>query len=350
MHIAMHSKKKACKPGRRTGFTLVEVLVAGVIIAFIIGSVSTTVGQLARTKNSSKHRLTAHLRADAALNALRADLVAAVRDTDLFYTHLQIVDDLRDTPAGIMDRDELLVFNTKLRSVRDLSFQGEGLEYESQYRIEDDEMGPVLWQRRDSVPDEYTLGGGQATPKVEGILGLSVQAYDGLDWHDEWDSDDDGLPLAVRITVTASGHSNDEDLATAPVAILRTVVSIDRVVPPRDWLLPSPEEELELDDYLNELLANFGQQTPAVNDNENGEGSMAPIVEFDGSTGSLESLDGFEGAERIRDRRGGGGGGGGANPGGGRPGSGGPSGTGSGSGGRPTGANSGSSGNQGVDE
>lgn len=272
----MRSKKAHSDLRSARGFTLVEVLVAGVIAAFIIGSISMTVGQLARTKNSSRARLTAHLRADSALSEMRADIASVIRDSDLFYTQLMIIDDVRDTPVGEMDRDEVLLFNTRFRAVRDLSYQGEGMEYESYYRVEEDRRGPVLWQRRDPVPDRYTLGGGRAIPAVEGIVGISFEAYDGLDWFQQWDSDEDGLPVAVRITVVASGHTDDEDLATAPLATLRTVVPIDRLVPPRDWLFPTPEEELEHEQYLDELLANFGQTTNPNNQGQQGIGGNIP--------------------------------------------------------------------------
>src|SRR5262245_39594829 len=71
---------------RRRGFTLVEMLVAGVITAFILGSVSLSLQQVGRAKNTSKMRYDAHMRADAALTALRRDIASIVRSDDLFYS------------------------------------------------------------------------------------------------------------------------------------------------------------------------------------------------------------------------------------------------------------------------
>lgn len=238
------------------GFTLVEVIVATMITAFLIASVSGVVGQLTRAKNSGRQRLAAYLRADAALNAMRRDIASVTRDTDLFQTRLVITDGVAGTEWGEVERDEILLFNTQLRAVRDLTYQGEGIEYETQYRVEDDSVGSMLWQRRDSVPDEWTLGGGQAKPFVENIIGVSIEAYDGTEWRQEWDSDRDGLPLAVRVELTANGLGDDYDNAgRTPLATLRTVIAVDRVVPPKDTLLPTEEEELELEEYLTELLA-----------------------------------------------------------------------------------------------
>lgn len=232
------------------GFTLVEVMLAVVIAAFVLGSITMTLGQLARTKDISKTRLDAHLRADAALHALRSDIASVIRHDDLFWTRLLIRSQLVRTPVGDLYSDEILVFNNRLHTVHDLDFNGMGMQYETQYRIEADEQGSILWQRRDPVPDEHPLAGGIATPLVEGIVALRFEAYDGHEWHEEWDSDDSGLPLAVRITLIASGHRNGDDLWTAPLVHLRTVVPIDRVLPPSDLfrIADEEEEEEELED------------------------------------------------------------------------------------------------------
>ncbi len=235
--------------GRR-GFTLIEMMVACVITAFIMGSVAMSLGQLSRAKTTCKERLDAHLRADAAVAALRRDIVTIIRTDDLFWTRLLLIDDTVATELGRMDRDELLVFNHRLRPIRDIDFSGEGLEYETQYRIEDDEFGPVLWRRRDAVPDEYLLGGGLAAPLVEGIVSLMIEAYDGNEWYHEWDSDYDGLPLALRVTVIASGHRSGDDVYDAPLAVLGTVIPIDRVLPPADLLDLEEEPESSAEEVL----------------------------------------------------------------------------------------------------
>ena len=261
------AKRAATNPRRlRRSFTLIEVMVAGVITALVLGSVSSSLAQLGRVKNSCKRRFDAHLRADAALNALRRDLIAVVRSDDLFLTRVLLYDDAVATPLGDMHRDEILVFNTRLRPVRDIdNFNGEGIEYESQFRIAEDDFGPVLWQRRDALPDEYLLGGGVAPPRGDGILGLFIEAYDGDEWFDEWDSDYDGLPVALRLTVTASGHRDAEDLysPSTPIAILRTVVPIDRVPLPRDVFEAEWEETEELEQQLlaEEQAARGGEAT-----------------------------------------------------------------------------------------
>jgi hypothetical protein len=127
------------------------------------------------------------------------------------------------------------------------------MEFETQFRIETDALGPALWQRRDAVPDEYPRGGGVATPLVAGVVSLAAEAYDGELWYQDWDSDYHGLPLAVRITVVASGHREGQDVLDAPLATLRTVMSIDRVVPPETGAQPEVPTDTELPEAAPDL-------------------------------------------------------------------------------------------------
>jgi general secretion pathway protein J len=295
----------------RRAFTLVEVIVAGVITALVIGSVSLSLSQLGRARNVSKVRFDAYLRADAALANLRRDIASVIRTDDLFFTRFLLYDDSIPSPHGEMDRDELLVFVTRLRPLRTLeAFSGEGVEYETQYRVEEDELGPVLWQRRYPIPDEYPAGGGLATPLVEGVVGLTIQAYDGESWFDEWDSDEQGLPLAVSVIVTASGHRGPEDVYEREPVVLRTIIPIDRVIEPRDH---AEAEEMAARELEAELA---GEDAP---DDAGGDtGDPGADGGDDGGPPDLDDLD-IPGG----DGGGGGGGGGGGRGGGGGPGGGG---------------------------
>jgi prepilin-type N-terminal cleavage/methylation domain-containing protein len=227
---------------RRRGFTLVELMVAALMTAFVLGAVTMSLSQLSRAKFGAREQLAAHLRADAALNAVRRDVISVLRDPDLFWTRLLLTDHSISSPYGQMDRDEILVFNSQLRPIRDLDFIGDGAEFEAHIRIEEDADGIVLWQRRDAVPDEYPRGGGVATPLISGVVSLGIEAYDGELWNPSWDSDFDGLPLAIRVTVVASGCRDGADPYDSTLAILRTVIPIDRVPPPNE---PPAEDDPE---------------------------------------------------------------------------------------------------------
>ncbi|HVP74135.1 MAG TPA: prepilin-type N-terminal cleavage/methylation domain-containing protein [Phycisphaerales bacterium] len=296
----------------RRGFTLIELMVASLIVAFVLGSVALSVGQLGRARNTSKLRFDAFLRADSAVNVIRSNVAAISRSDDLFYCRLLLLDDTAHRGREEFDRDELLIFNTRLKPTRNIDFAGEGYEHETQFRIADDDFGPVLWQRTDAFPDEYPGAGGKAQPAVEGILGLTLQVYDGANWYDEWDSDISGLPQALSVIILSSGHRDDSDVYTAPRAFLRTVIPIDRVLPPK----VKEEEDEEAGTDPNAAGADIdGDGIPDVD--VDGDGQPDP------SSGLGNGGNGGGGGNRPPPggggRPGGDNGGGGGNGGGGRP-------------------------------
>ena len=229
----------------RRGFTLVELLLAGMIAAMVLVTVVVTLSQIGRAREVSRARLLAHLRADAALDAIRGDLSAILRDADLFHTRVLLYDGSSIVVAGTerldTGRDEVLVFNSRLQPLGEIDYNGEGGEYETQFRIDEDQYGVALWERRDPVPDDWPDGGGVATPISEGVIGLDIMAYDGQDWFDEWDSDVDGLPWGFRVEVVAIGNPQGdlEEIDPRTIVVLRSHVAVDRIVPP----YVEPEEE-----------------------------------------------------------------------------------------------------------
>lgn len=234
------------RPARRldaAGFTLIELIAAITVSGIVIATVATALSRITKTRDVARTRLDAVTRANAALDAIRRDLAATIREGDLFYTRILLTNAEGFTRYGMFDRDEILVYNNRLRPLRRDEYQGEGSEYESQYRIEDDSKGSVLWLRRDAFPDENGEGGGFAIPSIEGVVGLKIEAYDGVIWVDDWDSDLYGLPWALRVTVTATGESADNPAVdpTRTLVTLRAQVPLDRTVTPP----PPPEEEEE---------------------------------------------------------------------------------------------------------
>jgi hypothetical protein len=243
-----------------------------------------------------------------------------------------------------MEQDEVLIYSNRLRPIKRDAYQGEGGEYETQYRIVRDGDGDVLWLRRDPAPDDNGEGGGIALPVVEGVVGVSIEAYDGESWYPDWDSDSMGLPWALRITVTATGDAPGAEPSppNRALAVLRTQISIDRIVP------PPPPEESEGEDGLAAPGAGDGA---AGADGAGADGAAAVGGVGVGGVGGI----GVGGVGGIGGGGMGGGGGGRGGSGGGRFGSGdgpvmggGGSGGGSFNGGRPSGGNINSSNRRGA--
>ncbi len=235
--------KRRSKRDSQLGFTLIELVIAGTIAAMVLMSVTFALAQLSKTRNIARERVEAFQRASMSLEALRRDIAAIIRTDDLFDTRFLLTTHEASGRTGGHVRSDLLLFNISLRPIHPIEYQGEGREYETQYRIEDDELGSALWRRRDMVPDDRPDGGGVAEPIADGVVGFMVEASDGDGgWRSEWDSDVDGLPKLVRMTVTATGIPvGGEKVGLTPDVDLRTVVAIDRLIAPKPD--PVPEEQ-----------------------------------------------------------------------------------------------------------
>jgi type II secretion system protein J len=255
---------------KRRGFTLIELIVAGVMAAIVLGGITTALSQLGSAKSISRQRLEAYSRCDTALRILRRDIITTLRRGDLFETRLHISDSTHRFQGNILDEDELLVFDGALRANKEIDFNGEGMEYETQFRIEPNDVSSALWKRRDAILDDNPIGGGMATPIVDGIIALQFEAFDGDSWFSQWDSDESGIPEALRVTVTSTGMNSSDD-NNAPEITLRTIVPLDRFRSPDDKLLLIAQEEEQA--RLAALGISSGDAGIELNSEGSGSGS-----------------------------------------------------------------------------
>jgi len=226
----------------RRGFTIIELMVAGMMATIVLGGITISLSQLGSAKAISRQRLEAFSRCDTAIRTLRRDVITTLRRGDLFHTRLLITDATHRFQGDIVNQDELLVFDGELRANKEIDFNGEGMEYETQFRLETNDVSSALWKRRDAILDDNPIGGGMATPIADGIIALQFEAFDGISWFPEWDSDEMGIPHALRITVTSTGMQYEGEMHAALVS-LRTIVPLDRVNSPDDKLVLIAQEE-----------------------------------------------------------------------------------------------------------
>jgi len=226
-------------PGSRTrafssrGFTLVELVVASIIAVVIAGATATAMSQMIKARNASESHQQAFSRADGVASRIAVDMSNAVRSENLANCRVRITSS--GTPNA--PRDELLVLMRSLRPVRGESPEGD--EYEAQFRISpmampDGSTVDAFWRRVDQAHDAALDGGGIATPIAPGAVSLSFAATDGQEWFDDWESDSDGLPHAIRVVVVA----RSDDGKTTSTS--RRVIAIDRVpIAPADETDPA---------------------------------------------------------------------------------------------------------------
>ena len=102
----------------RRGFTLIELMVAGMMASIVLGGITTSLSQLGSAKSISRQRLEAYSRCDAALRTIRKEVISVLRRDDLFDTRI-LLSDFTDRYLGEdVDRDELLVFNGNVRATQ----------------------------------------------------------------------------------------------------------------------------------------------------------------------------------------------------------------------------------------
>ena len=330
--------KRSNKRHSQLGFTLIELVVAGTIAAMVLMAVTFALAQLSKTRNIARERVEAFQRASMSIEALRRDIAALIRTDDLFDTRFLLTTREASSRTGGHERSDLLMFNISLRPLHPIDYQGEGREYETHYRVEDDELGSALWRRRDMAPDERPDGGGLAEPIADGVVGFLVEASDGDGgWRTEWDSDVDGVPKLVRITVTATGIPVGADSVNlTPDVDLRTVVAIDRLIAPKPDPVPE-EDQPPTETSAREAVAGAGSGAGATG------GAVSAGAGGAGGAGTLTPAGGAGGMPAIGGR--GPGGGQGMGGGQGKGGGGGRGGTGTGSG-RPGGGGGGGRGGQ----
>jgi type II secretory pathway pseudopilin PulG len=204
-------------------FTIVELVVALLVGVIVAGATTTALSQFSKSKSRATARQEAFARADAAASLIATDVIETARDQDPTFTRLAITD---GGEFGQGARDSLLLLARSMRiQARDPSLASGG-EGEVQYRIDGPSDHLSLWRRTDAPADEYLDAGGMARPAVPGVVELSIEADDGTQWVPAWDSDAQGVPYAVRITVTAT--SDDK----AARATARRTVALDRTPSP----------------------------------------------------------------------------------------------------------------------
>lgn len=206
------------------GFTLIELIVGGVVVSIIGAGIVSAVSSMLKAKARAVARQQAFSRADAAGARIATDIASVVRDADLQQCRVQI----SDGPAGPFQRDVLMVLTRSLRLVRGREELPEGGEYEAAYKIDGAGSAMGLWRRCDPAFDRAQDAGGIASLLAPSVTSFSVEASDGKTWFTTWDSDSDGLPHAIRVVIRAQSDDSSAD------ATVRRVVAIDRTPIPPD--------------------------------------------------------------------------------------------------------------------
>lgn len=182
---------------KKTGFTLVEVVVATTIGTFIA---VVAVGALKAVTAGAK-MVEANINTAAevrfAAKTIRRDLVNMYRPSNTRDTKFIAIADDSGTATS-----SYLVFYTVNRT-KARALEPEGDVYEVEYFLMVDEEKSVLMRRLWPNPNDDLEPGGILTVIAEDIEVFEARYFDGEEWTYEWPEEMQTLPLLVELNIVA---------------------------------------------------------------------------------------------------------------------------------------------------
>ncbi len=246
-----------------SGFTLIEILVTTVITMMIIGSVYASFRSSLNAYQHNETRIIMLQRCRSALDRMAQDMsnlfYAEESDTETAGELILLAQDFSDSETA-MDKDmisfvaivdpDLEEYYVALEESESLTIIDEEEEnplpsdlarivyyvgpspedetVQSLMRIETanldvEELEDMLEELLGSSPSEELLEELQSSALVDYVAGLNIRYFDGEDWVDEWDMEEEGvgLPNAIEITLTITdANTREKDLTEAVVVYL----------------------------------------------------------------------------------------------------------------------------------
>jgi type II secretory pathway component PulJ len=245
-----------------SGFTLIEILVTTAITMMIIGSIYFSFRSSLNAYQHNETRIIMLQRCRSALDRMAKDtsnlFYAEEGDTETAGELILMAQDFSDSETA-MDKDMIsfvaivepnleeyyiaLEESESLTAVdeeenslpsdlaRIVYYVGPSPEDEtvqSLMRIETanldtEELEGMLEELMGSSPSEELLEELQTSVLVDYVAGLNIRYFDGEDWVDEWDMEEEGvgLPNAIELTLTITdANTREKDLTEAVVVYL----------------------------------------------------------------------------------------------------------------------------------
>lgn len=202
---------KTAPKSRASGFTLLEVLVASIIGAFIAISAASSLRSIISSRDKIADRAAAAAQLRFAAETIKKDLINIYRDADIANVKLIGLSNLSD--YGPSDN---ILFHTVNR-VKARPDQPEGDVYEVEYGLLFDEQNKSYLIRRlwpNPIDLDPTLGVELPPTGVVTILGENIVMFDILffyqdQWVEDWPEEMEELPalISVGLALQPVGYS-----------------------------------------------------------------------------------------------------------------------------------------------
>ena len=183
---------------RTTGFTLVEVMVASTIGAFIMLVAVGTLKAITASAEMVEENISTAAEVRFATNMLKRDLVNFYRDENTENTKF-----IATSEETGQEGSSYLVFYTVSRA-KARTDQPEGDIYEVEYYLMKDEEQSLLMRRMWPNPNkEETEPRGILAVIAENIDVFEVRYFDGEEWSTEWPEEMQVLPQLIEVNIVA---------------------------------------------------------------------------------------------------------------------------------------------------
>jgi prepilin-type N-terminal cleavage/methylation domain-containing protein len=199
---------------KQNGFTFVELLIAVVIGAFVTVTAAAAMRGIVSGRQTYQDVTELSDEMRYACQRIKNDLNNLYRSADFSKAKFEL--SYIDGEDGISSQTPTF-YTVRRKKARLL--QPEGDVYEVQYFVKSDpETGRSVLMRRycPVVPgvsvDEDARPGGILTPLAEHIAALYVRCYNGMEWTDEWNTENGQFPQFVEIALVAAETDSKKTL------------------------------------------------------------------------------------------------------------------------------------------
>ncbi len=180
------------------GFTLVEVMIASVIGAFVALVAVGTLKAVSTTAQRVENNINTASEVRFASRMITTDLLNRYRDSD--FRNNKFVGTVENTEFGQTCR---LTFYTVSRAKARIG-QPEGDVYEVEYYLIKNDEESSLMRRLWPNPDQEAQPGGILSVIAEDIDIFEVRYFDRQDWQTEWPEEMRSVPELVEVTIAST--------------------------------------------------------------------------------------------------------------------------------------------------
>ncbi len=202
------------KRQKQYGFTLVEVIIASTIAAFIMAVSVSALQAISLTSQRVEGNLDTTSELRYATGMISTDLTNIYRDTNSL--NIKLVGRIGESQYGNIS---ILTFYTLARSKARL-IQPEGEIYEVEYFLKQDEESSVLMRRLWPNPNKEYTPGGILTGIAENIEVFAVRYFDGQNWLEQWPEEMESLPQLVEVSLSARSPDGKDVIGESFIACM----------------------------------------------------------------------------------------------------------------------------------